>query len=99
MAAGENKWLTDVIASVGPGGNYLCERSTVDSIRSDEWYISDFGSHETFESWKANGKKDFLAETREEVNTILESHQPLPLGDDVEKELENICSRAREIES
>jgi len=95
----ENKWLTDVITKVGPGGNYLCERSTVASIRSDEWYISNIGSHETFDNWKANGKKDFLEEARETVNNILKLHQPLPLGDDVEKELEIICKRAGEIQS
>jgi len=95
--AGKSPWLTDVIANVGPGGNYLCERSTVDAMRSDEWYISDLGSHETFESWKVSGQKDVLEETREKVHKVLKTHKPLPLGDDVENELNKICKRAREI--
>jgi len=28
------------------------------------------------------------------VNEILKNHEPLPLGDDVEKELDTICNRA-----
>ena len=92
----EDNWLTDVISEIGPGGNYLCEPSTVSSVRSDDWYISDFGSHESYDSWIANGKKDVLEEARDKVNRILESHEPLPLGDDVEKELDKICKRARE---
>jgi trimethylamine---corrinoid protein Co-methyltransferase len=92
----EDKWLTEVIAKVGPGGNYLCEESTVTAIRSDEWLIPDFGSHETFDSWEEGGKKDILEEAREKVGKIIATHQPLPLNDDVEKELEKICKRARE---
>jgi trimethylamine---corrinoid protein Co-methyltransferase len=93
----ENNWLTDVISKVGPGGNYLCEPSTASAVRSEDWYISDFGSHETYDSWVANGKKDILEEAREKVNKILKSHKPMPLGDDVEKELAKICQRAREL--
>jgi len=92
----EDNWLTDVISEVGPGGNYLCEPSTARSVRSEDWYISDFGSHESYESWITKGKKDVLEEARDEVNRILEAHEPLPLGDDVEKELDKICKRAGE---
>jgi trimethylamine--corrinoid protein Co-methyltransferase len=92
----QDNWLTDVISKVGPGGNYLCEPSTVSAVHSDDWYISDFGSHESYESWTAKGKKDVLEEARDKVNHILGSHEPLPLSDDVEKELDKICKRARE---
>lgn len=90
----EEKWLMDVISKVGPGGNYLCEKSTVTAMRSEEWYISDFGSHETYESWEASDKKDILEEAREKVKQILSTHQPLPLDENVEKELSRICKRA-----
>jgi trimethylamine:corrinoid methyltransferase-like protein len=66
-----------------------------EDIRSDDWYISDFGSHETYERWKANGEKDVLEEALEKVTQILKSHEPLPLDDDVEKELDKICKRAK----
>jgi len=92
----EDHWLTDVISKVGPGGNYLCEPSTASAVRSEDWYISDFGSHETYDGWIANGKKDILEEASEKVNKILASHEPMPLGDDVEKELNKICQGARE---
>jgi trimethylamine--corrinoid protein Co-methyltransferase len=93
---GEDKWLTDLISKIGPGGTYICEPSTASALHSDDWYISDFGSHESYESWIANGKKDILQEARDKVDHILGSHEPLPLGDDVEKELERICKRAKE---
>ena len=33
---------------------------------------------------------------REKVDGILKAYEPLPLGEDVEKELEKICRKARE---
>lgn len=57
--AEKEKWLTDVIKRVGPGGNYLCEPSTLSSIRSDEWFVSELGVHESHESWQAGGKPEF----------------------------------------
>jgi trimethylamine---corrinoid protein Co-methyltransferase len=96
VTTSEENWLTDVIKKVGPGGNYLCERSTVKAVRSDEWYISDFGSHDTFENWDMGDKKGLLEEAHEKVNHILKTHPLLPLGDDVEKELARICRRAKE---
>lgn len=90
----DEKWLTDAIKSVGPGGNYLCEPSTVSAIRSDEWYISGLGVHGSFERWKAEGGKDFFERLKDKVDHILNHHKPLPLDEDVEKELNNICKRA-----
>ncbi len=93
----DDKWLEDVIHSVGPTGNFLGQRSTRHGIRKGgEWYLSNFGVHESFESWEAAGKPDILSEAREKVNHLLETHQPLPLGEDVERELDRIQKRAQE---
>ena len=89
------KWLMDTIEKVGPGGHYLSEASTVMSIRNGEWYLSDMGTHISFENWAAGDNKDVLAEIREKVAEILDAYEPLPLGEDVEKELEKICKKAR----
>ena len=93
----EERWLTDVISKVGPGGNYLCEKSTVAALRSDEWYIPDLGCHEDFDKWSAGDRTPLQEEAREEVGRILKEHEPLPLGDDVERELAHICKRAQEL--
>lgn len=93
-----DKWLENVIDSVGPGGHFIEEHSTVAGIRGGEWYISKLGLHDTYEAWEAAGKPALLDEVREEVNRILASHEPLPLGEDVERELDHIQARAREIE-
>jgi trimethylamine--corrinoid protein Co-methyltransferase len=91
----EKMWLDDVIQRVGPGGHFMGERSTVANMRSGEWLIPQLGVHETQWAWEKAGKKDILAEAREKVEHILSTHQPLPLGEDVEKELERIQQSAK----
>ena len=86
----------DIIEEVGPGGNYLGEPTTLESILNGEWYLSDIGSHTNYENWVAAGKKDVLSQIREKVDQILDAYEPLPLGEDVEKELDKICRRASE---
>jgi trimethylamine--corrinoid protein Co-methyltransferase len=92
----DGKWLTDVIKEVGPGGDYLAKPSTLSSVRSGEWFLSDLGVHDTYENWRASHKGELLEEVREEVDQILATHEPMPLDEDVEKELDKIRKRARD---
>ncbi|MFC1996307.1 trimethylamine methyltransferase family protein [Chloroflexota bacterium] len=92
----DEMWLDDVIQRVGPGGNFLGEKSTAVNMRSGEWLIPNLGVHKTRQAWEDAGKKDVLEEAREKVEYLLATHKPLPLGDDVEKELEKIYKRAQE---
>ena len=92
----EEAWLDEVIQKVGPGGNFLGERSTIKNMRSGEWLLPRLGVHDTQKSWENSGRKDILEEAREKVDQILKTHKPLPLGDDIEKELDLISKRAKE---
>jgi trimethylamine--corrinoid protein Co-methyltransferase len=96
IVANETKWLEDVIDQVGPGGNFLAEYSTVDSIRGGEWYVSKFGLHDTFEAWETGGRPTLVDEAREKVDRFLATHQPLPLDENAERELDQIHKRAQE---
>jgi trimethylamine--corrinoid protein Co-methyltransferase len=94
IAVDDDKWLDDIIDQVGPGGDFLAQRSTVRGIRSGRWYISRFGVHDTFEGWEDAGRPTLLDEAREKVDSILSSHKPLPLDQDVDRELDRIQKRA-----
>jgi len=95
IAADEDKWLEDVIGRVGPGGGFIAELSTVDGIRGGEWYVSQFGVHDSFEGWEAAGRPMLLEEARDKVKHILMTHQPLPFDEDVKRELDRIQKRAQ----
>jgi trimethylamine--corrinoid protein Co-methyltransferase len=92
----EEKWLDEVIQRVGPGGNFLGEKSTVMNVHSGEWLIPRLGVHDTQQAWEKSGQKDILDDAREKVDQILKTHKPLPLDDDIEKELDKISKKAQE---
>jgi trimethylamine--corrinoid protein Co-methyltransferase len=99
IATDEGKWLEDVLATVGPGGHFLAQRSTLEGIDAGEWHLTDFGWRGSFEAWERKGRPELLDALREQVANILEAHKPLPLGEDVERELERIASKAQEYEA
>ena len=92
----DEMWLDDVIQRVGPGGHFLGEKSTAANMRSGEWLIPRLGVHDAKQSWELAGKKDILEEAREKVERLLSTHKPLPLSDEVEKELDKIQKRANQ---
>jgi trimethylamine--corrinoid protein Co-methyltransferase len=91
----EEAWLDNVISEIGPGGHFLAEQSTVEGIHRGHWYISDLGVHDTFENWEAAGKPTLMDQAYETVEEILATHRPLPLDEDVERELDRIQKRAQ----
>jgi trimethylamine:corrinoid methyltransferase-like protein len=91
-----DEWLEVDLAAVGHGGNFLGRRSTRDALRSGEVYVSDFDTRDSYESWSASGKPSLLDELQELIQETLDSHEPLPLDEDVECELAAIEERARQ---
>jgi trimethylamine:corrinoid methyltransferase-like protein len=65
-------------------------------MRSGEWLIPKLGVHITQNAWENSGKKDILDEAREKVDQVLKTHKPLPLEDEVQKELDMIYQKAQE---
>jgi len=92
----EKMWLDDVIQQVGSGGHFLGEKSTLANMRSGEWLIPHLGIYESKDAWEKAGKKKILEEAREKVEHLLSTHKPLPLSDEVEKELDKIQKRANQ---
>jgi trimethylamine--corrinoid protein Co-methyltransferase len=97
IAGSLDKWLDPLIAQVGPGGHFMTQRSTRDALRSGEWYISAFGNDDSGDHPEITARPDFMDEIRANINQILAHHQPLRLDEKVDKELERIEQRAREL--
>ena len=91
----DEAWLDEIIQKVGPGGNFLGEKSTIKNMRSGEWLIPRLGVHDPEHSWERSGRIDILDEAREVIEQVLRTHQPLPLGTEVEMELQKIYQRAQ----
>ncbi|MGB2963896.1 MAG: trimethylamine methyltransferase family protein [Anaerolineales bacterium] len=93
----DEAWLDEIIQKVAPGGHFMGEKSTIKNMRSGEWLMPSLGVHDTEGSWVRSGRKDILDEAREQVDQILKTHKPLPLDDDVQKELDKIYKKAQEV--
>ena len=83
----------DVIRKVGPGGNFLAEKHTLDYLTKEQFIpeLTDRGSHE---AWLKHGAKNIVDKAKERVRIILEKHRPEPLERDVQKEINGIINRA-----
>jgi len=94
IVTADERWLDELLGRMQPGDHFIAEHSTVAAIRSGEWYISKFGLHDTFEAWDGGGRVTLVEEAREKVDHILATHEPLPLDEQAERELERIQERA-----
>jgi trimethylamine:corrinoid methyltransferase-like protein len=98
ISSSTEKWLGEVIATLGPGGNYLKHSSTRTMVRSGEIYFSKLGWHGSQELWENAGSPDLLGEIRQNIRELLATRQALPLADSTERELEHLEKRARSSE-
>ncbi|MBE0528477.1 MAG: trimethylamine methyltransferase family protein, partial [Thermoleophilia bacterium] len=90
----EDRWLSEVLERVGPGGQFLGETSTRSNVREGEWLLPQLGVHDSYDAWAAAGAPDIMAEARVQVEDILARHEPTALGEDVEGALEELRLRA-----
>jgi trimethylamine--corrinoid protein Co-methyltransferase len=96
IGSSAEKWLGEVITTLGSGGNYLTHPSTRKAVRSGEVYYSKLGVHSAYDQWVNQGSPDMLEEIRQNIRELLSQNQPLPLPESTERELELLEKRARQ---
>jgi trimethylamine--corrinoid protein Co-methyltransferase len=95
IGSSDEKWLGEVIATIGSGGNYLTHSSTRRIVRSGEIYFSKVGLHGSYDQWVGSGSPDLLTEIRQDIHDLISTNPPLPLPESAEKELKFLEKRAR----
>lgn len=88
----EETLALDLIDEIGPDGQFLECDHTYQHYK-ERWYPSLF-ERENYQSWQDKGGKDLGQRAVERVHSILESHQPEPLPDEISRRLEAIVERA-----
>jgi len=88
------KNLTDDIIKVGPGGNFLAQKSTRDLARSGETYLTGLLDRHTLDQWLELGKPDMYGNAHQKVEEILAAPLEDPLSDNVIGKLDEILARA-----
>ena len=87
----------DLIAEMGPDGQYLSTRHTKDHYR-ERWYPGLF-ERADYGTWLRNGGKDLSERAAERIEKILSEHKPAPLPPDIKGRLQEIVQRARKAPS
>jgi trimethylamine--corrinoid protein Co-methyltransferase len=77
----------DVIARVGPGGNYLMEDHTVERCRSEFWQPS-VCDRSGLEAWMAGGRQDAVARARARWQKLLRDHADPDLDSVIRRQLD-----------
>lgn len=83
-----------VIQEVGPGGTFLDQEHTASRFRRELWFPR-LMDRQFYEVWLNSGAKTMAQRCREEKERLLREHQPEPLPEDVEREIERVLGGAR----
>jgi len=95
IAVTEETLMLDLIDEVGPGGHFIATRETARRCRDEVW-MPRLMDRTPWENWMANGRVTMLDQVRRRVRTILAEHEPPPLPEGAEGEIEAILEAARE---
>ena len=82
----------DVIAAVGPGGEFITHEHTFKNMKQQSQV--DLFDRNTREVWEAGGKKDMVELSYEKALHILDTHKPKPLSEKAQIQLNEIFDEA-----
>jgi trimethylamine---corrinoid protein Co-methyltransferase len=83
----------DVIASVGPGGEYITHEHTYKNMKQQSQV--DLFDRNTRDVWEERGSKDIVEKSYEKAFDILKNHRPEPLPEGVQVSLNEIFKEAK----
>jgi trimethylamine--corrinoid protein Co-methyltransferase len=90
----EETLARDIISRVGPGGNYLADRHTLEHFKA-EHFIPELFDRRTRTVWERAGSKNVVTTSSETVRRMLEGHQVPSLDRDVTSRMDRILDDAR----
>ena len=85
----------DLIAEVGTSpGSYLGKKHTRENWKR-EYCIPKTFDRLSYQDWERSGKSNVIDRAKQRVEDILKTHNPKPLSDDEEKDIQKILKDAR----
>jgi len=88
----DEHFAAELIASVGPGGNFLKSPHTARNMRK-ELFLPDSAKSALYELYRLSGdQKSMVEQARERVRKILSSHKPEPIPREAKKGIDQILA-------
>jgi trimethylamine--corrinoid protein Co-methyltransferase len=85
----------EVIAAVGPGGNYLAEEHTLQNFRRELWIPGSPWTRQGWKAWHEAGRQSMADRVHTRAGELLAKHQVPPLDPGLSAEIEQIVISAR----
>jgi len=85
----------DLIKEVGPIPGYYLNKEHTRKWWKKEQFLPKVADRLPYPEWLKKGKKDALAYAKEKMREILATHNPVPLSEDQDRQIENILEEAR----
>ena len=89
----EESLALDVIDKVGPGGNFLPEKHTLQHFRKEHWHPK-LMDRSSYERWRQAGEKTLGQRVSEKVKEILNEYRPEVLSAEQIRQIDAIIARA-----
>lgn len=84
----DDSLAVNVINEVGPFGNFLTHKHTLQRMRSQSQ--PQFIDRTMRETWEKKGAKDIYQKAMDKVRNILETHRPTPLPPEIQDKIRMI---------
>jgi trimethylamine--corrinoid protein Co-methyltransferase len=91
--ADPSRLMSELVAEVGPGGNFLGKRATLAYLKAGEHFEPRLGQRGSWDAFERRGRSE-LELARERVSRLLRDHQTAPLAPEVERALGEVLERA-----
>ncbi len=96
VALTDDRFVTDLIRQVGPGGTFLKSPHTLRNMKR-ELFIQDARAVEMFSRYRFDkDKKDFVQNARERVKKILSEHVPEKVNGDAKRKIDKILDEHKD---
>lgn len=79
----------NVIAEVGPAGEFLSHDHTFDHLHDLVWEPLSF-DHQDYDTWQDDGGDDYARRAFAQAEKIIENHQPQPISPDLDHQLQKL---------
>lgn len=92
----DDSLAVEVVAAVMDGArNYLGQKHTSRYLRAGEVLLTRLAERRSWETWEQEGRVSMAERAQAEAEHILATHQPVPLSEDQERQLDSIMAEAK----
>jgi len=87
----DEAFATDLVKTLGPGGVFVGQKHTVAHMRK-ALSLPVLSDRDSYEDWYRKGQLSRVDVARQKVREILRDHRPLPIPEDVRKEMDEVVA-------